>query len=192
MSFKVLVIPEDPTHNGYILKPLVQALVADAGRPRAAVTVLTNPWLGGYDHALRAVKGELTERYAFWDLWLFMPDADRASPAAMLALEAELAARQVRLLCCPAEPEVEIYACAAYRDTLPGGWALARKHLRFKEVHFDPLLALHGDARRAGGGRDRMMAEALKNYPLLLQLCPELRTLRDRIAMLVQQGGGEF
>ena len=68
MSFKVLVIPEDPTHNGYILKPLVQALVADAGRPRAAVTVLNNPWLGGYDHALRAVKGELTERYAFWDL----------------------------------------------------------------------------------------------------------------------------
>ena len=103
MSFKVLVIPEDPTHNGYILKPLVQALVADAGRPRAAVTVLTNPWLGGYDHALRAVKGELTERYAFWDLWLFMPDADRASPAAMLALDAELAARQVRLLCCPAD-----------------------------------------------------------------------------------------
>ena len=32
-----------------------------------------------------------------------------------------------------------------------------------------------------------MMAESLKNYPLLLQLCPELRTLRNRIAMLVQQ-----
>ena len=68
-----------------------------------------------------------------------------------------------------------------------GGWTLARQHPRFKEVHFDPLLALHGDARRAGGGRDRMMAEALKNYPLLLQLGPELRTLRNRIAMLVQQ-----
>jgi len=188
VSFKVLVIPEDPTHNGYILKPLVQALVADAGKLRAAVTVLTNPSLGGYDHALRAVKGELTERYGFWDLWLFMPDADRASQAAMLALEAELAARQVCLLCCPAEPEVEIYACAAYRETMPGGWAQARLHPRFKEVLFDPLLALHGDARRAGGGRDRMMVESLKNYSLLLQLCPELRTLRNRIAKLVQQG----
>jgi hypothetical protein len=187
MSFKVLVIPEDPTHNGYILKPLVQAIVADAGRPRASVTVLTNPWLGGYDHARRAVSGELVDRYGFWDLWLFMPDADRASPAAMQALEAELARRDVRLLCCPAEPEVEIYASVAYRDTLPVGWTLARQHPRFKEVLFEPLLAEYGDARRAGGGRDRMLAESLKNYPLLLQLCPELRTLRDRIARLLVQ-----
>ncbi|MFO1523674.1 MAG: hypothetical protein U1G05_16920 [Kiritimatiellia bacterium] len=38
MSFKVLVIPEDPTNNGYILKPLVQAILDDAGRPQARVT----------------------------------------------------------------------------------------------------------------------------------------------------------
>ena len=74
----------------------------------------------------------------------------------------------------------------------PAAGPRRRQHAKFKELHFEPLLALHGDARRAGGGRDRMMAEALKNYPLLLKLCPELRTLRDRIAMLVQQGGGEF
>lgn len=188
MSFKVLVIPEDPTHNGYILKPLVQAIVADAGRPRAQVTVLTNPHLGGYDHALRAVKEDLADRYGFWDLWLFMPDADRASAAAMLALESELSARGVRLLCCPAEPETEIYACAGYRATLGLGWDQARQHTKFKEVIFDPLLARHGDVRRAGGGRDRMVAEALKNYPLLLQLCPELRTLRERLTALLRQG----
>ena len=186
MSFKVLVIPEDPTHNGYILKPLVQAIVADAGRPRAQVTVLTTPRLEGNDHALRAVKTDLADRYGHWDMWLFMPDADRASPAAMLALEAELARRHVRLLCCPAEPEAEIYASVAYRAALGVGWAAARQHRRFKEALFDPLLAQHGDARRAGGGRDRMVAESLKNYPLLLQLCPELRTLRDRIAALLQ------
>ena len=29
---KVLVIPEDQTYNGYILRPLVKAIVADAGR----------------------------------------------------------------------------------------------------------------------------------------------------------------
>lgn len=186
MSFKVLVIPEDPTHNGYILKPLVQANMADAGRPRAQVTVLTNPRLEGYDHALRAVKGELADRYGFWDLWLFMPDSDRASPAAMRALEAELAGRNVRLLCCPAEPEAEIYASVAYRTTLGVDWAAARQHPRFKVALFDPLLAQHGDARRAGGGRDRMVAESLKNYTRLLQLCPELSTLRNRIAALLQ------
>jgi hypothetical protein len=36
VSFKVLVIPEDPTNNGYILKPLVEAILADAGKPGAS------------------------------------------------------------------------------------------------------------------------------------------------------------
>ena len=37
MSFRVLVIPEDPTWNGYILKPLTKALLNDAGKPNAKV-----------------------------------------------------------------------------------------------------------------------------------------------------------
>jgi len=186
VSLKVLVIPEDPTHNGYILKPLVQALLADVGRPHAAVTVLTNPWLGGYDHALRAVRNELRLRYGHWDLWLFMPDADRASPAAMTALELELAAQGVNLLCSPAQPEVEIYATVAFREDMPMRWAEARAHTRFKEAVFDPLLAHHGDRRRAGAGRDQMIAQSLRNLPLLLQLCPELRTLRERLTNKLQ------
>ena len=161
MSYKVLVIPEDPTHNGYILKPLMQAILAEAGKPLAKVDVLTNPKLGGYDHALRAIKEELPERYGFWDLWIFMPDADRASPAAMADLEANLAAKNVALLCCPAQPEVEIYACAAYRKEIAVDWTSARVDPRMKEDVFQPLL---------------------KNLPLLLQLCPELQDLCDRIA----------
>lgn len=188
MSLRVLVIPEDPRHNGAVLKPLVKALLADAGKPRANVTVLTSPRLRGYDHALRAIKGELIDRYAHWDLWLFMPDGDRASPAAMQALEAELRARDVALMCCPAEPEVEIYACASWRAAVPGGWAAARQHARFKEEVFQPLLAAHGDPRRPDGGRDKMIEASLANLPLLLQLCPELRTLRDRLAAWVQPG----
>lgn len=185
MSLNVLVIPEDPTHNGYILKPLVQALLESAGRPRANVTVLTNPWLGGYDQAVKAVRETLIHRYGHWDLWLFMPDADRASPAAMQDLETTLAAQDVRLLCCPAEPEVEIYACVAYQADLQGEWAQIRQHRRFKETHFDPLLALHGDRRRPGGGRDRMITQSLRNLPLLLQRCPELQRLHERLRQVV-------
>lgn len=184
MSFKVLVIPEDPTHNGYILKPLMEAILAEAGKPNAKVDVLTNPKLGGYDHALRAIKEELPDRYGFWDLWVFMPDADRAAPQAMTALEAELAAKNVTLLCCPAQPEVEIYACAPYRQEIDGGWKAARENIKMKEDVFDPLLKKHGDARRAGAGRDLMIAKSLENLPLLFQLCPELKALRDRIAAL--------
>ena len=41
MSFRVLVIPEDPLQNGHILRPLVQAIMRDAGKPDAKVKVLT-------------------------------------------------------------------------------------------------------------------------------------------------------
>lgn len=186
MSYRVLVIPEDPTHNGYILKPLVQAILADAGKPQARVEVLTNPKLGGYDHALASIRGDLSERYGFWDLWLFIPDADRANDAAMTALENELKAKQVPLLCCAAQPEVELYACVAYRTELGMTWDEARNANRFKEDAFEPLLKKRGDSRRAGGGRDLLIAESLKNLPFLFKLCPELRTLRDRIHALIQ------
>ena len=51
----VLVIAEDPVHNGHILKPLVQALLADAGRGSARVQIMGNPRIRGYAHALRAI-----------------------------------------------------------------------------------------------------------------------------------------
>ena len=36
-----------------------------------------------------------------------------------------------------------------------------------------------------GGGRDLMIGESLKNLPLLYRLCPELTSLRDRIAAVL-------
>ena len=182
MSFRVLVVPEDPVQNGYILKPLAKALVADAGRPSADVTLLTSPRLRGYDHALRAIRRELPARYGFMDLWLFFPDADRAGAEAMRRLEADSAARGMSLFCCPAQPEVEIYACAAFRDDLGSTWDDARTHPRLKEEVFQPLLARHSPRRRPGRGRDLMIKASLRNVRLLFQLCPELERLRDRIA----------
>lgn len=181
MSFRVLVIPEDPTNNGYILKPLVEAVLTDAGKPNAKVQVLTSPRLNGYDEAVAAIRNELPDRYGFWNLWVFIPDADRASPAAMQSLEAELLAKGVPLLCCPAEPEVEIYACVAHRSELGAAWSEVRAHRRFKETYFDPLLAAKGDSRRAGAGRDQLIKASLTPISALYQLCPELARLRDRV-----------
>ncbi len=186
MSFKVLVVPEDPTNNGYILKPLMEAVLTDAGKPNAKVTVLTNPRLEGYDHAVKAIREELPDSYGFWDLWIFMPDADRAKPEAMTNLEGDLAGKNIKLLCSPAQPEVEIYACVSYRDEIKEGWDSARKNNQFKEDVFEPLLAKHGDDRRAGKGRDLMIADALKNRQALYQFCPELKDLRDRIVAATQ------
>ena len=185
MSFNVLVIPEDPTLNGYILKPLTQAIVMDAGRPAANVKVLTKPRLRGYAHARRVIRDELPNLYAHFHLWLFFPDADKADRKdAARDLEAYMATKGIALLCCVAEPEVEIYACPAFRSQIPEEWSKVRSHLRLKEEVFEPLLRTlpRRDQERPGGGRVRMMNRSLRNLPLLFQLCPELRCLRDRIA----------
>ena len=152
MSVRVLVIAEDPTWNGYILKPLTQALLADAGRPAARVELLTSPRLRGYSQALKAIRNELPERYArFFDLWLFFPDADRATPDAARRLEEDIASHGITLLCCPAQPEVEIYACVGFRDDLKKPWDAIRQHPRLKEDVFQPLLNRPGVAGRVGG-----------------------------------------
>ena len=70
---KVLVIAEDPVHNGQVLKPLAQALLADAGRELARVQIMGNPRIRGYAHALRAIRNEIVGRYRWYDLWLFLP-----------------------------------------------------------------------------------------------------------------------
>lgn len=190
MSFNVLVIPEDPTLNGHILKPLAERLLKDAGKPNTRVKVLDKPRLRGYRQAVRAVRDTVVQRYGFYDLCLFFPDADLAGAGAMDELEAELRARGVTLLCCAARPEVEIFACAAFRDELPGTWEEVRSHHRLKEEVFEPLRARLGFERRApGGGRKSMIDRSLRNLPLLYRLCPETKRLRDRIAALVQARG---
>ena len=43
MSYKVLVIPEDFTKDEHVLKPLVEKILADAGRTNAVVRVCRDP-----------------------------------------------------------------------------------------------------------------------------------------------------
>ena len=192
MSFNVLVIPEDPVHNGHILKPLTKAVMADAGRPAAKVDVLSNPRLRGYDHAEQVIRHELPGRYRFKDLWLFFPDADKATDDGMQNLEkhvAEVTEQEITLLCCAAQPEVEIYACAAFRNDILEEWEDVRRHPRMKEEIFRPLLSRHGGSQKVGAARGRMIDRSLNNLPLLFQLCPELQTLRDRIAAHLRTPG---
>ena len=190
MSYRVLVIPEDPKLNGYILKPLAERLLKDAGKSNPKVHVLGKPRARGYRHAIKIVRNTVAQRYGFYDLCLFFPDADRAAAGAMDELEAELGAQGVTLLCCRAQPEVEIFACAAFRNQLPCAWKAARTHHRLKEEVFEPLRArLAFERRAADGGRKSMIERSLQNLPLLYRLCPETERLRDRIAALVQARG---
>ncbi len=189
MSFKVLVIAEDPTNDRYILTPLARAVLADAGKPSAVVKPMANPRVRGYDQAVQAIRHHLADRYAMQDIWLFFPDADRAKPDAMRRLEEELAGRGITLFCCIAQPEVEIFACVPFREDMRETWDSVRAHRRMKEEIFQPLLDKHGAREQAGGGRKSMIRQSLRNLPLLFRLCPETRLLRDRIADHLQERG---
>jgi hypothetical protein len=185
VSFRVLVIPEDPTYNGYILQPIVERMLAELGKPNAHVVILTNPKLNGYTHAVSAIREGLIDRYKHFDLWLFLPDGDRASNLG--AIDSELLERGVHLFCCAAQPEVEAWLLAGHRDELPIPWPEVRRHAHLKEEVFEPFLKQFGNSLSTGGGRERLTRQTLTNYRGLLSVCPELAELEDRLRAFLAQ-----
>ena len=182
MSFNALVVPEDPSNNGYILKPLVVRLLQACGKPNARVDVLPNPRTQGYEHAKALLRGALFERYRHKDLILFLVDADgKDRRGEFEALEKEAANQGTRLVCCAAKQEVEIWLLAGHREKLGAGWQAVRAEVSVKERFFEPFLRENGNPKAAGGGREELMKETLSNYGALLQLCPELAELEHRI-----------
>lgn len=178
---KVLVVPEDPTYNGYILKPLVERLLRSAGKPNARVMVLTSPSAQGYE----MIKAELPgvfERYRYLDLIVFLPDldCDENREDEFQTLQQKADASGAKFLACAAVQEVEAWLLAGHAEKLPAGWQTVRADCDLKERYFEPFLKEYGD-NSAGGGRQRLMRETLQNLAGLLERCPELKGLLARI-----------
>ena len=178
MSLRVLIIPEDGRHNGFILKPLIERMLVECERPNAKVRMLSDPRLRGYAAARQCVRARFYERNMD-DLWLFLPDADKA--AGLSDLEAEGRAKGVTLLCCAARPEVEAWLLAGHREKLGLSWANVVSHPRLKEEVFTQFIASFGNPSRPGMNRESLMLETLSNYRGLLAVCPELAELERRI-----------
>lgn len=188
MSYLVLVIPEDPTYNGYILKPLVSRMLRECGKPNAEIKVLDNPRPKGYEHAKSLLMEQVLDRYRHFDLLLFLPDADgKNRDEEFERLEDNTRAKGVRLLCCAAVQEVEAWLLAEHLDKLSSNWQNIRADGSVKENIFAPFLAQYGDSRRAGGGRELLMNETLQNYNGVLQRCPELEVLQERIKTVLAE-----
>jgi hypothetical protein len=184
LSFRVLVVPEDSTNNGYILGPLVEKILARCGKPKARIDVLDDPRVMGYEHAKKLLRTQLFEQYRFMDLFLFLPDADgkgESRMAELRALEDEASRQGARLLCCAAQQEVEVWLMAGHRHLLGRPWQEIRSDASVKENIFERFLATHGNPQASGGGREKLMVENLSGYDALLKLCPELAELERRI-----------
>jgi hypothetical protein len=190
VSFNVLVIPEDPTNNGYILQPLCGRVLEAAGRPRATIKILTDPKVEGDADAKAKLLSEIPENWDHMDLMLFIRDADGKDSndrkKEFDRLENILTSREkpVTLICCAVVQELEAWLLAGHTEKLKTNnwrWTEIRAEVSTKEVYFKPFLQQHGDAAVPGGGRKRLTQEALANYAGIKTRCPELQELEDRI-----------
>ena len=185
MSYTVTIVPEDPTNNGYILKPVIRAVLNACGKPNAKISMLGNPRTSGYEHAKGLLRLELIKRYRFVNLLLFLPDADgKDRTTEFNALEAEATANGTTLVCCAAEQEVETWLLAGHMDRIAAPWQIVRSDASVKENYFQPFLDLYGDRRRPGSGREDLMATTLLNYAGFKARCPEIARLEERLRAL--------
>lgn len=188
---KVLVIPEDPTLDKYILKPIVERLFKDVGR-KAQIEVLEDPHLRGIDEAL---DSDMVERIIaenpMVDLFLLMVDRDCNRYRNEERAEARELEHPGKLLACLAVQEVEVWMVALHREAVDApSWKELRADCDPKERYAEPLLRKLGSPTAVGHGRKQAMREIATQWNALLQRCEELARLRERLQEWVASHAG--
>lgn len=181
MSFKVLVIPEDFTKDEHVLKPVVEKILAEVGKPKASVEVCRNPNFGGIGEALKLdrLRKDVIDRYPMVDLFVLLVDRDgdagRENSVANLEtqLTAELAHREGKFLAALAWQEVEVLVLAGHE--LPGDWTWSqiRADADVKNHAFQDLVTAKNTRQLPHEGRKKLMAEGIKNWNRMTSRCPE-------------------
>jgi len=190
VSVNVLVIPEDFRKDQYVLKPIVEAMMAKI-RVRARVMVCTDPLLGGVGEALKWERlDEIIEMYrGMTRLFLLLVDrdCDDSRVARLRVLEQQAAAVLAGsgrvFLAEHAWQEVEAWVLAGMQD-LPGDWSWkdVRADCHPKESFYNEYARRRGVLDNPYEGRDVLAREAARNYQRIRKLCPEdIATLEKRI-----------
>lgn len=191
---RVLVIPEDFRKDQYILQPLVTAMLAELGRPRARIQVCRDPLLGGIGEALKTERIKaIIERYqGMVDLFLLCVDRDGDAHRRQRLNELERTAQQLLPASCAlfaehAWQEIEVWLLAGH-DLLAGwSWPVIRAELNPKERYFDRLVQRRGLQDEPGGGRRTLGQEAARRYDRIRQRCPEdIVVLEERIRAWIE------
>jgi len=191
----VLIIPEDCTHDQYILKPIIEGILRELKKAQANVRVLRDPNLGGVERALKSeeLSRILDRNKGMYQLILLLVDRDGkvGRRNQLVALERQFGPTLPAKCCFLAEvaiEEIEVWASAGV--DLLDGWRMeeVRKLHNPKEDYFS-LLAKHlAVATGQSGGRRHMGKEAGKNIDRVLTRCPELKHLSSRISDFLKTG----
>lgn len=177
---KILVIPEDPKLDQYILKPVVARIFADLGKsPR--IEVLSNPRLRGVAEALDSAKlADIVATYPMNDLFLVIVDRDgvQSRQDAAAVREAE---HPQRLFVCLAIEEVEVWMLAIHSRDLGIPWREIREEIHPKERFAIPFLNDRAPKLDLGQGRTWAMRDLGGQWRGVLDRCPEIKELKRRV-----------
>lgn len=176
---KVLIIPEDQTLDGFIAKPVIEAIFNDLDI-NATVDVLPEPRLRGAGDALDPNTLQfIIESNPMIDRFILVVDKD-CDRNGHVAKASDREQEHDRLLICIAVQEIEVWMLALYKDRLDARWPQVREHCDPKERWAEPLLNQLGKSG-PGNGRKKAMRALKGNLTSLLSLCNELQELRDKI-----------
>lgn len=191
----VLVIPEDFRKDGYMLQPLIEAMLDYVGYPRARVIVCRDPLLGGISQALKHERiREIIDRYrGMTDLFLLCVDRDgqegrRKALDGVEAFASSLLPAGRYFLAENAWQELEVWVLAGLDLPKDWTWGEIRAEIHPKERFFEPVARERGVHEEPGGGRKTLAMEAARRYSKRIrQLCPE-----DVLNLETRVGGLRF
>lgn len=180
---KVLVIPEDPHLDQYILKPVIERVFDDLSK-KARIEVLQNPRMRGVEDALdheTVDKIVADNRMVRLFLLVVDRDCDKDRRARLNVLEQR---HPGKLLAAMGVEEVETWLLALHRRDVEERhnvkWDSVLSECHPKETFAEPLLERLGDSG-PGNGRKSAMGAIAKQWKSLCELCPEIPELRERI-----------
>ena len=172
----VLVIPEDPTMDQHILKPIFIRLFQNIGRQSAHIEVCQNPRLGGIGESLKSERiDEIVTKYrGMMDILILCVDRDGVlgRRQRLKDIEAEFQGRCV-FLAENAWEEIETWVLAGLDLPADWRWADVRAEVHVKETYFEPLANQRGLSDSPGGGRKVLGEEASRRISSIRQKCPE-------------------
>lgn len=185
---KVLIIPEDPTNDQHVLKPIIAAIFKHLGRA-AQIDVLQNPRLRSVHQALdtQTLEGIIASNPQR-DLFFLLLDRDceQTRIEKIKAREQALSDAKRVLFGSLAIEEIEMWVLAIYEGALPRPWQEMRRECHPKEAFFEPLILQLELYNSVGRGRKRLMSTySAKAHTRLLQLCPEVAELQERIEQML-------
>jgi hypothetical protein len=189
VSLNVLILAEDPVRDGYVLKPIVEAMMKAVGKPQAYVEVCKDPRFRGTGQALKweFVREALARNEGMFHLYLLCVDRDGEANRQAKLTDLEKKAKKVvgdgcAFLAENAWQEVEVWLLMGHELPRKWDWRKIREEIHPKERYYQPFAESRGALDLPDEGRDELARKAAARYGQIRGRCKEdVQRLEDRI-----------